>query len=327
MNEVALVRVLADGEPHSGEVLARMAGVSRAAVWKQMHKLGRWGLVVRAERGRGYRLARAIELLDAEALERELRGDGRFEVDAVEVVAEIASTNRYLLEHPPSRESALRVCVAEYQTAGRGRRGRRWSVPFGAGLCLSAAWRFVGNPEQLSAITLAAGVVVAEALRDACGAEVELKWPNDLVWDGRKLGGILVELVAEPHGSCHVVVGVGLNIDVEASQLAVLCDWPRGAVDLRSAVGSAALGRTRLATAVSVALGRLLAQYAETGFEPYRSRWQARDHLCGREVSIRDAVSEDGGVARGIDADGALLVETAGNVHRVISGDVSVRPS
>ena len=326
MNSEVLLRLLADGEPHSGEVLARMTGVSRAAIWKQIRKLERWDLMVLAERGRGYRLARPIDLLDGERLERELRSDGRFDVDQAEVLLETPSTNRHVLDHPPGRERSLRVCTAEFQSAGRGRRGRRWNVPLGAGLCLSAGWRFAGNPEQLSSITLAVGVVVARALQAVCGADIALKWPNDLVWDGRKLGGILVELVAEPHGNCHVVVGIGINVDVQEDLLPTLCDWQRGAVDLKTIVGSDVPSRTRIAASVATEVGALLASYPESGFDLYRALWQSRDHLYGREVSVLDSSSALSGVARGIDVDGALLVESASGMHRVVSGDVSVRP-
>jgi BirA family biotin operon repressor/biotin-[acetyl-CoA-carboxylase] ligase len=327
MNGEALIRTLADGQSHSGEALARMAGVSRAAVWKQVRKLDRWGLSVRAERGRGYRLARPIDLLDSEALEQALCTDDRFDVDCVEVMAEIPSTNRHVLDHPPSRERAMRICVAEFQNAGRGRRGRRWTVPFGAGLCLSAGWRFAGNPEQLSALTLAVGVVIGRALQSACGVDISLKWPNDLVWDGRKLGGVLVELVAEPHGSCHVVVGVGINVDVNPELLSELCDWQLGAIDLRSIVGGALPGRTQLAACVARELGALFAAYPESGFDAFRAQWQTRDHLFGREVIVLDSSDGLTGTARGIDVDGALLVESASGLRRVLSGDVSVRPA
>jgi BirA family biotin operon repressor/biotin-[acetyl-CoA-carboxylase] ligase len=327
MNGEALIRVLADGQSHSGEVLARMAGVSRAAVWKQVRKLDRWGLSVLAERGRGYRLAQPIDLLDGGALEQGLCTDDRFDVDCVEVMVEIPSTNRHVLDHPPRRERAMRICVAEFQNAGRGRRGRRWNVPFGAGLCLSAGWRFAGNPEQLSAITLAVGVVVARALKSACGVDISLKWPNDLVWDGRKLGGVLVELVAEPHGSCHVVVGVGINVDVNPEMLPTLCDWTLGAVDLRSIVGVALPRRTQLAVSVAGELGALFAAYPESGFDAFRAQWQTRDHLYGREVVVLDSSDGLTGTACGIDVDGALLVESASGLRRVVSGDVSVRPA
>src|SRR5690606_15933943 len=146
--------------------------------------------------------------------------------------------NRYLLERP-APGGTLAACIAEYQTGGRGRRGRSWRMPLGAGLCLSLGWQFERIPPELAALTLAVGVVVRRVLAETAAIELRLKWPNDLVWDERKLGGILLEMSAEAHGGCHVVIGVGLNVDVPRTLLPRLSDWPRGAVDLAAATGGA----------------------------------------------------------------------------------------
>ena len=321
-----LLRALADGEPHSGEEVARALGVTRAAVWKHIAALGDWGLEVVALPGVGYRLARRIELLDAEALRAALAPHAAARLTQLEVFTELGSTNRYLLERsaPPSGE--LHACLAEYQTAGRGRRGRRWSTPLGAGLCLSVAWQFAGTPPDLPALTLAVGVVVRRALARVAGVAVGLKWPNDLVLDERKLGGILLELNAEAHGGCHVVAGIGLNVHLPPELLPSLCDWPRGAVDLASAAGGTLPSRAALAAGLLEELAELFAGYATAGFAPYRADWRAADYLRGRRVTLDDPAGGVSGTAVGIEADGALLIETgAGARRRVISGDVSVR--
>lgn len=321
-----LLRALADGEPHSGEQVARELGVTRAAVWKHIAKLGDWGLTVVAVPGVGYRLARPLELLDADALRAALPARAAARIAQLEVFTELDSTNRRLLARDPPPAGELHACLAEYQTAGRGRRGRRWSTPLGAGLCLSVAWRFADTPPDLSALTLATGVVVRRALLRAAGVAVALKWPNDLVLDERKLGGILLELSAEAHGGCHVVAGIGLNVHLPQESLATLCDWPRGAVDLATAAGGAPPSRTALAAALLAELAELFAGYAAAGFSPYRADWSAADYLRGRRVVLDDAAGAVSGTALGIEADGALVIETApGTRRRVISGDVSVR--
>jgi BirA family biotin operon repressor/biotin-[acetyl-CoA-carboxylase] ligase len=320
-----LLHALADGRTHSGEELARTFGITRAAIWKQVGKLADWGLTVEAAPGSGYRLPRRLDLLAADAVRAALDPDVAARLAKLEVFTEIGSTNRHLLATPP-RVGELDVCIAEYQTAGRGRRGRSWNVPLGGGICLSVGWQFAGMPAELSALTLAVGVVVRRVLKRVAGVEIALKWPNDLVFDERKLGGILLEVAAEAHGGAHLVAGIGLNVALPAELLPSLSDWPRGAIDLQTALGRDPPSRAALASALVNELAELLADYPQQGFAAYRSEWRAGDYLRGRVVRLDDAAGAISGKAVGIDADGALLVETAsGERRRVVAGDVSVR--
>ena len=325
MNAEQLLAALADGRAHSGEELAREFGVTRAAVWKQIAKLTDWGLAVDAVPGVGYKLRRGIDLLDAGALRSALAPEVAARLATLDVFTELNSTNRQLLD-APAPPGMLRACIAEYQTAGRGRRGRPWSTPLGAGLCLSVGWQFADAPADLSALTLAVGVVVRRVLARVAGIEIQLKWPNDLVWDERKLGGILLELTAEGQGGCHVVAGIGINVALPPELLPTLSDWPRGAVDLATAMHGEPPPRAALAIALIEQLAELFARYAETGFRAYRDDWRAADYLRGRAVRLDEAAGPVTGTALGIEADGALLIETAaGARRRVIAGDVSVR--
>jgi BirA family transcriptional regulator, biotin operon repressor / biotin---[acetyl-CoA-carboxylase] ligase len=322
----ALLRALADGESHSGAELARELGVTRSAIWKTIRKLARWGLDVSAVPGVGYRLARPIDLLDARALRRALAPRTARRLSRLEVFTELDSTNRWLLGAAPPQPGELAVCLAEFQTAGRGRRGRRWLAPLGGGLCISAGWQFQGAPRDLSALTLAVGVVARRALADAARVDVALKWPNDLVVDDRKLGGILLELAAQAQGRCYVVAGIGINVALPQKSLTVLSDWPRGAIDLATAMRGTPPPRAVIAARLLDGLADLFAAFAETGFAPYRAEWRDADYLRGRRVKLDDPAAPANGTARGIDIDGALLIETAnGARRRVISGDVSVR--
>jgi BirA family transcriptional regulator, biotin operon repressor / biotin---[acetyl-CoA-carboxylase] ligase len=320
-----LLHALADGRTHSGEELARAFGITRAAVWKQVAKLADWGLNVEAAPGAGYRLPRRLDLLEVEALRAALDPDVAARLAKLEVFTELGSTNRQLLTAPPP-PGQLDVCVAEYQTAGRGRRGRRWNVPLGGGVCLSVGWQFAGMPAELAALTLAVGVAVRRVLRRVAGLEIELKWPNDLVVDERKLGGILLEVSAEAHGGAHVVAGIGLNVALPADLLPSLSDWPRGAIDLATALQKDPPPRVVLVGALVNELAALFADYPTRGFTPYRGEWRAADHLRGRGVRVDDTAGSISGTALGLDADGALLVETAGGERRrIVAGDVSVR--
>jgi BirA family biotin operon repressor/biotin-[acetyl-CoA-carboxylase] ligase len=321
----ALLHALKDGKPRSGEELARTFGVTRAAVWKHVAKLADWGLEVEAVPGRGYRLRRPLELFDAHALREALAPDTAALLDSVEVFGELGSTNRHLLA-TPATPGRLRVCLADFQTAGRGRRGRAWRTPLGGGLCLSVGWQFAGAPADLAALTLAVGVVARRALRRASGIDIALKWPNDLVWDDRKLGGILLEMAAEAQGGCHVVAGIGINVALPPDLLATLSDWPRGAVDLATARAGVPPSRLALAVTLVEGLAELFVDYGATGFAAYRGDWRTADYLKDREVRLEEVAGTVIGTARGIEADGALVVETSPGVRRrVTAGDVSVR--
>ena len=319
-----LLHALADGRTHSGEELALKFGVTRAAIWKQVAKLADLGLAVEAAPGAGYRLAHGLDLLDVEALRAALEPAVAARLAKLEVFTELDSTNRRLLAAPPSVGS-LDVCIAEYQNAGRGRRGRRWQAPLGSGIALSVGWQFAGVPAEPSALTLAVGVAVRRVLDRVAGITIALKWPNDLVFDERKLGGILLEIQAEAHGGAHVVVGVGLNVALPAALLPSLCDWPRGAVDLTTALGRAPPPRAVLAAGLVNEIAALLADYPAQGFAAYRTEWRSADFLRGRAVRLDEGTGRLFGTALGIDADGALLVETDGGKRRVVAGDVSVR--
>ena len=321
-----VVRRLADGREHSGESLAAALEVSRAAVWKHVQQLGQWGLEVEAVAGRGYRLRTPLDLLDPEAVLEALPTLARERLRSLSVVEETASTNEALLavnDLPPGR---LDACLAEFQTSGRGRRGRSWIAPFGSGICLSVGWCFAEAPPQLSALSLAAGVGTRRALAQ-CGVEgTTLKWPNDVLHEGRKLGGILCELRAETAGPAYAVVGIGLNVALPpGAREAIVADGlqPVSLADLAGSVPS----RSRLAGALVGQVALALEEFGRAGFAPFHEEWQAADALRSRPVRVHRAGRSTEGTARGIDADGALLFDTGGRVERVISGEVTVRPA
>jgi BirA family biotin operon repressor/biotin-[acetyl-CoA-carboxylase] ligase len=267
-----------------------------------------------------------IDALDAAALAQAVEGPLRGRVRRIEVFAQLPSTSAHLLAADPPTPGLADVCLAEYQTAGRGRLGRRWHAPFGAGVCLSVAWRFAVAPRELPTLTLALGVVVRRVVAGLTGAPIGLKWPNDLVHEDRKLGGILVEVTAEAAGGCRVVAGLGLNVAFPAEALAAVGDGGNRATDLCSITDNPVPPRTELALALIAAFVDSFGSYAASGFAPYRDEWRSADSLEGRPVRIEAQSGAWLGTAAGIDDDGALLVIAAeGGCRRVASGEVSVR--
>lgn len=319
-----LLRMLADGSLRSGEDLAAALAVSRAAVWKRLQQLEEWGIACEALPGRGYRLESPIDLLDVAAIRAALPAEAAGRLRNLEVHESLESTSDRLLavdDLPPGRFDA---CLAEFQSAGRGRRGRRWIAPFASGLCLSLNWNYRDAPATLGALSLAAGVAALRALLRLGVQGLALKWPNDIVRDDRKLGGILIDLRSEAAGPAYVVVGIGVNVRLPASTRDRLAAEGVDALDL------AALGtppsRNALAAALIAELSAALDEFGARGMSAFSAEWRASDALAGRAVAVRHGGQTLAGRACGVDDDGALLLEIDGVLRRIVSGEVSVRP-
>lgn len=315
---------LADGEFHSGEQLAEKLGVTRSAVWKAVESLRDLGATLHAVRNKGYRLRSGSDALDAKRIMGLLPSIVSDAVRRVEAEWTLDSTNSVLLARPNPPFGTSDVLLAEYQTAGRGRRGRAWVAPPGGSICLSLSWAFREVPQDLGALGLVIGVCALRALRDSGLEEARLKWPNDLLIAGRKLGGILIELRAEADGPACVVIGIGLNVALGAELLERIGETGVQPIDLSSA-GLRQLSRNALAATLVAQFIRGLLVFEKEGLRPFAEEWRNADALRGRQVDVHTSEGVARGLARGIDLHGALVVETPNGVRRFISGDVTVR--
>ncbi len=321
-----IIRILADGAPHTGPELAAALGITRSAVWKQAHRLSDLGLAVAPRTGRGYRLEQPLELLDRAAILAALAPDVRDWCETLEVVMSTGSTSSDLLAALAPGEGCWRALLAEYQGHGRGRRGRAWRSPFGSGLCLSLAWVYRSAPRELPALSLAAGIAVRRALAAAGAHTLALKWPNDIVDAGAKLAGVLVDVDGDSRGPLRVVVGVGLNLSVPADLVqSVAADGGLPPAGLDQVLGGRPVRRNALAASLLGTLVQVLREFADSGFTPLADEWRRHDYLCGRTVTITGNGPPQTGTARGIAADGALMVDGPGGLAAVFAGDVSVR--
>jgi BirA family transcriptional regulator, biotin operon repressor / biotin---[acetyl-CoA-carboxylase] ligase len=315
---------LSDGRFHSGEVLARTLGVSRSAVWKAVAALRAQGSELHAVRNRGYRLAHGSDPLDPAKIREQLAREVRAHVARIDAAWSIESTNTALLARANPDSGTTEVLLAEYQTAGRGRRGRAWLAPPGGAICLSMSWTFREVPQDLGALGLVVGVCALRALR-AHGIEaVSLKWPNDLLLGERKLGGVLIDLRAESAGPACVVIGIGLNLALGPELLRQIAESGTAATDVASAVQPLPARNAVAASLVSACVVGLL-EFERQGLRPFIEDWRAADALRGRTVNVSAADGGARGVARGIDLHGALMVETLQGLRRFVSGDVTVR--
>lgn len=318
--ERALLERLAAGAV-SGDRLAAELGLTRAAVWKRIDALRQAGIDIHAQPGRGYALARPLDLLDAGAIRRALPADARGRLAGLDVEWQLASTNSALLAQP-SPASGARVLLAERQTGGRGRLGRVWASPLAANLYLSLDRQFAGGLARLAGLSLVAGIASAEALRDATGLDIRLKWPNDLWLDGRKLGGLLVEGGGEHGGPVRAVIGLGVNVRMPEG---VGRDIDQPWIDLARRIEPPS--RNRLAAAVLAAWLPALDDFDREGLAMFLPRWAALDALAGRRIHVLHGGERREAEALGIAPDGGLRVRDAGGERVVHSGEVSVRPA
>ncbi len=252
-----------------------------------------------------------------------LGGAAQAQLQQLQLAWQLASTNAELLrQRAPATGTA--VLLAEGQSQGRGRRGRQWASPLGMNLYLSVLRRFQGPPARLASIALVTGVALVQALQRLGVASAQLKWPNDVLVDGRKLAGVLVESAGSVDaGGFPLVIGIGINVCMPADAAAAIGQpW----IDLRSVLGDAA-SRNRTAGVVLDALLPALALFDTAGLDPFREAYGQYDALHGRRVRVQSGtVARQDGIAMGIDRDGALLLADAqGRQWPVHAGEVSVR--
>lgn len=315
-----LLSLLADGRFHSGEALGQALGVSRSAVWKQIKQLDKLQIPLYSVPGRGYQIPDGLELLERERVLAAM-DESAAQLRRFDILPELDSTNRYLLDLAREQPGVIAACLAEYQSAGRGRRGRVWVSPFGTNLYLSLLWPFAEGAAGLSGLSLGIALVVCEVLESLGLRGATLKWPNDILVQGRKLAGILLEMVGEAGGPCQVVIGIGLNVRMP-KQHASGIDQPW--VDVQTALGRA-VSRNELAGRILAGLCGFLPRFEREGLTPYLGAWQARDGFLGRPVKLALPTEIVHGHWGGIDVSGAGLLDTEQGRRRVLAGDVSLR--
>jgi BirA family biotin operon repressor/biotin-[acetyl-CoA-carboxylase] ligase len=320
-----VIRHLASGQWCSGVAIAEALGVSRAAVWKHVRVLPDLGLPISATVGRGYRLQRPLDLLDPGKIIAALDEPARCALDELSVVPVTGSTSDDLLAQRGPEAGRLTARLAEYQACGRGRRGRAWWSAYGSGLCMSVATSLAGSPRELAALSLAVGTA-AHSVLSACGGQgIRLKWPNDLVTESGKVGGILVDVTGESGGPLKVVVGLGVNLAVPpeaAHPIPGAPGLPPAGMDFP---GGVAPSRNGLAAGLISGIFATLRRFGESGFQPFLEAWRANDFLLGKTVVVTVGTDAQVGVARGVNGDGSLRLETAAGMRAIVSGDVSVR--
>ncbi|WP_027897598.1 bifunctional biotin--[acetyl-CoA-carboxylase] ligase/biotin operon repressor BirA [Zestomonas thermotolerans] len=315
---LALLKLLQDGQFHSGTELGEALGISRSAVWKRLQMLEEdLALSVHKVRGRGYRLASPISLLEVERLRSACKELG-WEICCF---ARIDSTNAEAMRRISSDPLPCLV-LADEQSAGRGRRGRSWVSPFAENLYCSLAQRLDGGARQLEGLSLVVGLAVLQALRDVGVAGAGLKWPNDVLVGRRKIAGILLEISGDPADVCHVVIGIGINANMLTSEQEIGQPWT--SVRLES---GELCDRTVLTLCLIRRLDEYLGTHSMQGFAAHREEWEANHLWQNERVVLTFGAQQVEGIVLGVDHQGGLRLQTGAGEQCYSGGELSLRLS
>lgn len=312
-----LLSILNDNTFHSGETLGVTLGISSAEISNHIKVLTTLGLDILSVRGKGYCLSQRLMLLNTQKIREQL--DSTHSAD-VEVLNVIGSTNQYLKDKSIDVENG-HTCLAEAQTAGRGRHGRKWVSPYAASLYLSMHWSFSGGYSVLGGLSLAIGVAIVDALNQ-CGVQgIQLKWPNDIYAQGKKLAGVLIEVEGKIGCNCKAIIGVGLNVALPKNVQIIDQPW----IDLAQ-LTDPLINRNFLAGTLINELARSLTLFERDGLKPFISKWRALDIYANKAVKLIIGTQSITGINQGIDENGAILLETELGVKAYHGGEISVRP-
>lgn len=313
---LTLLELLKDGRFHSGEALGAALGVSRSAVWKQLQLLeAELNLPIHKVRGKGYRLASPLVFLNA----RDISRSAPSLQWPIYIYDSIDSTNAEALRLVGIAQAAPFLVLAEQQVAGRGRRGRKWVSPFAQNIYYSLVLRIEDGLRQLEGLSLVVGLAVIQALRESGVQDAVLKWPNDVLVGQKKIAGILLELVGDPADICHVVIGIGVNVNM---QKADEVDQQWTSVQLET---GAAADRNALVAQVGLQLQCYLDRHKASGFAALQEEWERNHAWQGRAVSLIAGVNCVDGVVLGVDRQGALRLSVDGVEKAYSGGELSLR--
>lgn len=309
-NPLKLIEILADGNFHSGEELASDFGITRAGINKYIKVLREWGIELSSIQGKGYSLKKPMDLFNKSKIDQYYQADSH-----VEILPIIDSTNQYMLDKIPDLKSGD-CCIAEFQSKARGRRGRQWFSPFGTNLYFSMYWRLEQGIAAAMGLSLVVGIVVTQALRELSGQDIKVKWPNDLYLNDQKLAGILVELAGKTGDCAHVVIGIGVNLNMTNPDTNIVNQkWAN--------LGN--INRNLLVAKIAKTLRENLEKFEKNGLAFFIDDWNHLDNFIHRPVKLLIGDDVIRGVAKGINDQGALLLEQNGKIQAYVGGEISLR--
>ena len=316
---IQVVNILKDGEYHDGTSIGKELNITRSAVWKIIKKLTKYNISITSIKNKGYALQEPLILLNKDYITDALK----VEDIQIEVFESLPSTHTYLKSFMPSQN--VRFCIAEEQTEGKGRFNRKWYAPFGQNIYLSCIYPFQKELSELSGLSLVIGLATIAALKEVSKDQftLGLKWPNDLVYQGKKVGGILIEVQGESNGTCQALIGVGININMlHKDVIHIEKDWTA----LREILGGY-LDRNMLCVSLIRSILRYLELFARDGIDFFHEEWKGVDALNGQTIEINAGQEASvKGIARGVNPLGHLILEKENGVLQYIaSGEATIQ--
>ena len=324
-----ILKLLADGKFHSGEKLASTFNVSRTSIWKMISRIQELGLELHSVKGKGYKLIEPLDLLEEEVIIKNIPPDSRDQIQGIQIFQSIDSTSSYIMELSQSGKLSLSgnkifLCLAEQQTAGKGRRGRSWVSPFGHNLYFTIAREFNTGVSDLEGLSLVVALAIIRVLKSNQIQGLGIKWPNDILWQGKKLAGILLEISGDPTGLSQVVIGLGLNISANPEAMA---NVDQAWVDLKTISGRVP-DRNKLVAELFTAITKMIDEFENKGFTAFKVEWDKNDALRNQKVELKTHSNQPTGIlgkVMGVNNQGALMLKTKKGVETFHGGELSPR--
>lgn len=316
-----IVDLLADGSCHSGTELGKQLKITRSAIWKQINQLVDLGVPIISVPNQGYKLKQQLMLLDEDKIRSELQNSQWNSPLNIHLFSSIDSTNKYLKELAPSAH--LEVCCAELQTQGRGRFGRNWHSPFGENIYFSSRWNLHCDLTKLSGLSLVTSLAIVASLKQFNhSSQIKIKWPNDVLWNDKKLCGSLIEIIAESNATAQVIIGIGLNVNSDTEHNP-LPDKPWCSL---YELSQQFHDRNKLIAHLIINLQRYITQFIDNDLSFFMNEWNQYDYLFNKFITVTQSLESLSGIACGINTMGQLILEEGnGEKHLLSSGDTSLK--
>ncbi|MBI2785194.1 MAG: biotin--[acetyl-CoA-carboxylase] ligase [Legionella longbeachae] len=320
-SQLILMQLLGDGSCHSGSELGAILGVTRSAIWKQINQLIESGIPIKRIPHQGYQLPSKLILLNQQSITDHLLTENLVNSFNLHLFNSIDSTNRYLKDLPISH--AVDICCAEIQTQGRGRFGRHWHSPFGENIYCSSRWNFNYDLTKLSGLSLVTSLAVLATLNDLqIASDVKIKWPNDILWNDKKLCGSLIEIMAESNSNVQVIIGIGLNVNTDTLNHPLPTKPWCSLYELTQHYHD----RNFIIAKLIANLERYLIKFIQNDLNSFMEEWDKSDYLAGKNIKVTQSLNTISGIARGINQNGQLILQDeSGLEHYLSSGDTSLQ--